>query len=245
MKIYIVEDNQDHLLSLVKKSEDLGYQVTGYSSRAMGALEKIEELKPEIFLIDIHLNGDNDGILLARQIRRQFGADAVIIFTTALSTEEVMTKAFGTDPDGYLVKPIKTSDLKVVIELALFRKKSPDREMEDADIPQETEYITVRTGFKLRNIAFDDIELLKTDQKNYVTLFTSDERKYTIRKSMKALLDHVLPNAFIQVHRHFIINIKFVKFISEREQQIEMVSGKEVPIGRTFKKELYDRLNLV
>ncbi len=242
--IFIVKDNHDHLNSLITKNEKLGDEVVGSCNRAIDAISEINSLNPEIVLLDIHLNGDNDGIHLANQIKKSLRTD--VIFTTAMTSDDVMEKAVHTNPVGYLVKPINTGELKAGIELAIFKRMqltektlNPIKEVTDQG------YLTVRTGFKLKNVKFEAIEVLQSDQKNYVTLQTTDDKKYSIRKSIKSLLESVLPTGFIQVHRHYIVNINLIKFISEREQMIEMKSSRSVPIGRTYKKTLYGKLNLV
>ena len=71
-RILIVEDErivaEDIQISLAK----LGYSVAGIAASGEEAVEKAEELCPDLVLMDIKLKGDMDGVEAAEQIRARF-----------------------------------------------------------------------------------------------------------------------------------------------------------------------------
>lgn len=243
-RIFIVEDNEDHLASIQTKVKRLGHEIVGTSMRAINALSKIKETSPEILLLDINLNGDNDGIILANQIK-EF-SNASTIYTTALTSDFVIKGAIASNPEAYLIKPINTEDIKATIDLILHKKKQVLTDQKKIVQNQlKNKYITVRTGRKLKKINFEDIKFLKPESRNYVSLTDIKNKNFTIRNSLKNLKKEVLSDDFTQIHRLYVININHINFINEKEQMLELEKNIYLPIGRTYKKELYQKLNLV
>ncbi|MBL4663184.1 MAG: response regulator transcription factor [Flavobacteriaceae bacterium] len=239
--IYIVEDNQDHLDNLIMKIDRLGHSVIGTSRRAIDAFARIKETQPEIVLLDINLNGDNDGIVLARQIKTI--SRAPIIYVTAQNSKAVIKEAITSRPSGYLVKPIKLDDLKVALEIALHENNNHIEHAKNNNI--ENTHLTVRIGYKLQKVNYDNIKLLEAGSKNYVTLTTIGGKKHLIRSSLKTLCENVLPGFFVQIHRRYVINMNFIQFVNEKEQMLLLEENTHLPIGRTYKAELYRKLNLI
>lgn len=120
-RIFIVEDEIVIVRGLEEAVKSLGYKSCGFAFSGEEALERIEKQKPDVVLADIHLDGDMDGIELARRITSLHRIP--VIYITAYSDREVLDRAKITDPSGYIVKPVRDSQLKVNIELALERCK--------------------------------------------------------------------------------------------------------------------------
>ena len=86
------------------------------------------ELYPDVILMDIHLQGETDGVEAAKKIKGLYGTP--IIFLTAYSDDETIRHAVMAEADGYLVKPINTQELFAGIESALYKKRKLDFFME-------------------------------------------------------------------------------------------------------------------
>src|SRR5512141_2743958 len=67
-QILVVEDEYIIAENLRENLESLGYSVSDIASSAIEAIEKAEELQPDIVLMDIRLQGEMDGIQAAEQI---------------------------------------------------------------------------------------------------------------------------------------------------------------------------------
>lgn len=116
-KILIVEDELIAADSLRIDLEKLGYQVTGIANSHQKTLKKLTEKLPDLILMDIKLKGNDNGILLAEEIRKNLNIP--IIYLTAYADPNTLKQAKTTSPYGYLVKPYKLKDLSAVIEIAL------------------------------------------------------------------------------------------------------------------------------
>lgn len=86
-------------------------------SDGLAAVQKAEELKPDIILLDIGLPGLN-GIEAGRRIRKLV-PNAKIIYLTQESSEDVVQEALSLGAQGYVVKTRAGSDLLAAVEAVL------------------------------------------------------------------------------------------------------------------------------
>jgi CheY-like chemotaxis protein len=121
-RILIVEDEAIIAMEIESQLQALGYKVTSIVDTGEDAIEKAEEYKPDIILMDIRIKGKMDGIETAEVIRKRFGIP--VIFTTAYLDQERIQRAKIVMPFGYVLKPIQERDLKVTIEMALYVAKA-------------------------------------------------------------------------------------------------------------------------
>lgn len=125
-KILIVEDEQIVAVDIEGHLQRLGYCVVGTAVSGEEACRKAAELKPELVLMDIRIEGPIDGIETAERIRRC--RDVPIIFLTASTDLETLKRAKRIQPYGYIVKPFAQRDLEGALEMALY-KSAVDRQM--------------------------------------------------------------------------------------------------------------------
>jgi DNA-binding NtrC family response regulator len=118
--ILIVEDEFAVAFQLQAIIESAGYQVTGIAISVPKALAAIEENKPGLVLLDIHLKGQLTGIDLAEQLRQRA---IPFIYLSANSSQSILEQAKATQPYGFLVKPFREKDLLVALDIALYRHR--------------------------------------------------------------------------------------------------------------------------
>jgi CheY-like chemotaxis protein len=148
VKILIVEDEPVTAAVLERTLGQLGYSVAGVAATAKDAIEKTEHTKPDLVLMDVHLNGPVDGIEAARQIRILF--DIPVIYLTASSDVNSLLRAQATQPAGYLLKPIKKDELVASVEMALCKSESHSTEQ------QEQLFSDILNTLDEGVVAFDD-----------------------------------------------------------------------------------------
>lgn len=120
-KILIVEDEGIEALDIRYRLANLGYPVPDIAYSGEEAIQKIEEIRPELVLMDIMLHGGIDGITTSERIHARF--DIPVVFLTAYADEDTLRRAKITEPFGYLVKPFKERELRVTIDVALYKHK--------------------------------------------------------------------------------------------------------------------------
>lgn len=121
-RILIVEDHRVLATELQKSLVELGYEVAGLAASGEEAVRLAGELGPALALMDIHLQGEMDGIEAAGILRERF--DIPTVYLSALVDEETIRRASGTAPFGYLVKPFNEHQLRAAIEIALYKHET-------------------------------------------------------------------------------------------------------------------------
>jgi len=119
-KILIVEDEAVVSLDISRRLERMEYEVVGRAASGEEALAAIANDAPDLILMDINLQGELDGIEVARKIDREY--QIPVIYLTAYAGEGTLKRATETNPYGYILKPFKERELRATIEVALQRK---------------------------------------------------------------------------------------------------------------------------
>lgn len=124
-RILVVEDESIVALDIQERLESLGYDVPATVAAGEKAIEQAGLLRPDLVLMDIHLQGQMDGIEAADHIRRQFGIP--VIYLTANADHPTVERAKFTEPFGYVIKPFEERELHTTIEVALYKHQSEHR----------------------------------------------------------------------------------------------------------------------
>lgn len=114
LRVLVVDDNRDAAASLTQLLKLLGAEVHAVHAGA-AALALVEELLPDIVLLDIGLPG-MDGYEVARRIRKfPLGRDIRIVAVTGWGQEEDRRKSLQAGFNDHLVKPINMRSLEKVM----------------------------------------------------------------------------------------------------------------------------------
>lgn len=120
--ILVVEDQRAVAGALRMRLRGLGYDVLGIAKDGTEAIEKAQELKPDLILMDIRLGEGMDGIEAAHKIRSQL--DIPVVYVSAYADrDDLLDRARATDPAGFINKPFTTKDLLTTLNLALDRQR--------------------------------------------------------------------------------------------------------------------------
>ncbi len=119
VKLLLVEDEIIFAMDMKQKLENAGYSVLGIVTNMQETMAAIQKEVPNIILMDIMLNEEDDGVSIAKKIRQNYFIP--IIFITAFTDKETFDRAKETMPYGYILKPISERDLFVTIDLALYK----------------------------------------------------------------------------------------------------------------------------
>ena len=123
--ILIVEDEGTIALEIQNKLEEWGYSIVGTVSSGEEAIMVALNKHPDLILMDIILKEKITGIEAANIIKNNF--DVPIIYLTAYGDEKTIEDAKITSPQAYLLKPFDDKELKLTIEMALYKHKMETR----------------------------------------------------------------------------------------------------------------------
>ena len=130
-KIIIVEDDEITSLNLNMSLQKHGYSVVAVCDNITQAKNKISTHNPDVIIIDISLQESNDGIELAKSIKKKHNIP--FIYLTSYSDDDIISQAKLTEPYGYIVKPFDPGSLHATIQMALFKFQVENERKENID----------------------------------------------------------------------------------------------------------------
>ena len=114
-KVLVVEDEFIVSLEIQDRLQSMGYSVIGTASKAEEAIKIATDIKPDLILMDIKLQGEVDGIDAARAIKSNYNVP--IIFLTAFAENITLERIKKIPPYyGYIIKPFEEEELQQSIE---------------------------------------------------------------------------------------------------------------------------------
>ena len=116
-RILVVEDEGITAFHMQSILEEEGYEITSTAMTGEQALEFVEQVQPELVLLDIKLAGELNGIETGRQLRASY-PHMRLIYITSYSQQDIRAQADETNPSGYLIKPITKDELFNAINAA-------------------------------------------------------------------------------------------------------------------------------
>lgn len=108
-KIAIIEDESIVALDISSCLKSGGYEVAFITDQGEKALELIRNTHPDLFIIDIELKGEMDGIATAKFLKEIHGIP--FVFLTAYEDTETLKKLESVGPAGYILKPFSDYQL--------------------------------------------------------------------------------------------------------------------------------------
>src|SRR5437899_12346837 len=118
-QILVVEDESVVALDICKTLTALHYDVTAMASTGEEAIHQAASKGPDLVLMDIKLAGTMSGIEAAEEIQKRFNIP--VIYLTAHSDSRTLQQAQITEPYGYCLKPFDEAELRVAMEMGLYR----------------------------------------------------------------------------------------------------------------------------
>src|SRR3972149_6713322 len=142
MKALIIDDERlarTELKRLLSPFKEI--KIVGEAINADDALEKIQELKPDMLFLDIQMPGKSGFDML-----EELDSVPTVIFTTAY--DEYALKAFEYNALDYLLKPIEPKRLEETINKLVEKKRKKAVSELDKEILAETDQVFVKDGEK-------------------------------------------------------------------------------------------------
>ncbi len=274
IKIVIVEDEAIVAEDIKYMLKSLNYDAVAMASTGKEALEKVEETKPNLVLMDIMLKGDMDGVEVAREIQKKHGIP--VVYLTAYADNETLQRAKTTIPYGYIIKPFDKKELYTAIEIAMY-KFSMERNLKENEKKYRTlfedsgdaMYIADKSGIfidvnqsaldlfgytreEMLNMKVENIYLEEKDRTDVLQrlLLYGQVRNFEIylKKKDGSVITGLITLTAIYDENEEIVNYQgIIKDITERKQKEDALKKKAKNINKRFKelKCLYSISNLV
>ena len=226
LKFCIIDDNLNtlnklsHILESIFINNNFDAEIAYTTQCPHDLLSHISSNKIDVFLIDIDLNSDLNGLQLAEQIRKT-NKNSYIIFITAHLEYSLDTFKYKTF--DFLSKPISFQRLNQTI-IRLFD-----------DINTSSKNF-IRIDNKNTIIDENEVEFLKRD--GMKILFHTPSRDYEIYSSF-CKLQNKLPSNFVRCHKSFIANINNITKIEPLSNMVYF-NDSSCDIGPKYKNNFME-----
>lgn len=211
-------------------------ELMGAASSAFEAKEMINCFNPDLVFLDINMPLLNGFEFLEMFDRRDF----FVIFVTA--HDEFGIQAVKANAVDYLLKPISIRELKLAVQKVIRLKEETL-----APGPKKTVVtagklaVSHLNGFEI--VELDEIIRLEADN-NYTTIFTVNQGKIVVSKTIKDFEDNLDSNNFFRIHKTNIINLKHLRKYSKKDGGLVFMSdGAELSISKRRHSLFLEKVN--
>ncbi|MFC4210293.1 two-component system response regulator [Pedobacter lithocola] len=112
-KVVLVQDNKDILDIMDQILEEEGFDVT--PSLTTDPIDKIEEINPDVVVIDDHIKGSKKGSKVVKELKSDPKTEEVSAILTSTS-EKLPEIAEESKADDYIQKPFDIDDMVDVVK---------------------------------------------------------------------------------------------------------------------------------
>ena len=238
LKIGVVEDDFLIAESILVTLEQIGYRPTPPARNYADALKMIESESPDLLLIDVMIEGEQDGIDLALHVNQNYGIP--FIFLTALSDQNTVNRAKKANPSAYLVKPFNENDLFSSIEIAFNNYNQQKKSHQTPASPLSgnlNDVVFIKQANLFHKIEINDIQYVESENV-YLNIYTS-ANNFVVRSKLDDFIDQLPSGDFLRVHRSYAVNLKHIETLNSLTIK---VAGKEIPIHKTYRQEILQRI---
>ena len=233
-KVIIVDDEPMSLNLLERYCIKNGnLQVNGKFENALAALDYLLHNETDLLFLDIEMPG-----LSGFQLLDQLLYMPKVILTTAKTDHAFDAFQYGVT--DYLKKPIAFNRFQEAVTkiTASITPVEAQASIKSADTKQEE--IFIKADGKFTRLNFQEILYIES-LGDYVKYFTI-AKNYISLSTLKAVEEKMAGNNFMKVHRSYIVNLQKIKDIQDNSLVID---GKVIPISKSFRSEVFNRINVV
>jgi two-component system LytT family response regulator len=213
----------------IKKTPFL--ELTGQYESALEAIDILEKTSVDLMFIDINMPGLN-GMDFVKTIKNP----PMVIFITAYS--EYAVEGFTVNAIDYLLKPIDYNDfLKSANKARKFFQNNVPESKKEGD---NSEYLFVKSGYKIVRISLDDIIFIE-GKREYVSIHLANGKSLMPLMSLRLLEEQLPSDRFMRVHRSYIVGLEKITTIDH--SRIIFEGKANIPVSEQYKEAFNKYIN--
>jgi two-component system, LytTR family, response regulator len=233
LTLVIADDEElarEKLRTLAEELPDV--RVVGEAEDGPTALRLIDELRPDVVLLDLSMPGMS-GLEVAKRMRHR----PAVVFTTAF--DQYAVAAFELQAVDYLLKPFDDGRFKAAIDRARERSATPS-DLTDGERLRHALYdsghlsrVFVRDRNRILVVPTSEIERLEA-RGDYVALHAGPKR-HLVQVSIADMERMLDPGHFVRVHRSHIVNLDYVVAFTTDPKgavEVELRGGTRLSVSR-------------
>ena len=224
----LIVDDEPLAINVIKRhlSGFEGFEVVACCEDAMEAYQVLKAHEDiQLMFLDINMPE-----VSGMDFIKSLDIKPLIVITTAY--REYAVESFELDVFDYLVKPIALSRFIKTIEKVTEYLRAVTTEDE-----QVIDYMFVKVDKKIVKVFFTEILYIES-LKDYVRIVTSTENLIT-HHNLRSITKTLPQDKFIRIHRSYTIALDKIRSIEGNDVEI---SGKKLPIGRNYQKNIKKRI---
>lgn len=244
LQIVVIEDESIIARDICRVIEKLDNFKVTIADSFDSAINIIDEIIPDLILIDIKLYDDDEaGLRIAQYLNGKYRIP--FIFLSGYSTEQYLIKAKREKPITFITKPIDNNQLQVAVLMAI----NEDKELRLRHIyltgrliigfveNEITHHIIKREAISNEKIDPNDILIIKTFnhvKRNTILIKLATKKVFISNSTVNEILRY-LPSNFIKIHSSYIVNRNHVS--GSLGKSGVRIGEEYISFGTQFKKD--------
>lgn len=216
MKIAVCDDCMEDVRSLKRFLGSHEVSVYSNAGSLLADMEKNENIRHDLYMLDIFMEGSINGIELARELRRKQD-EAVICFISA--SNDFYREAYDLYAVQYLIKPVQETAVQVLLD-KVSQSLARNRER--------------KLSFQFRgqagSIPYGKI-LYISSREHTLSIYCTDGTVQECRGRLNELAIQVCGDTFMRCHQSFLVNMYLVDNLSGTDLT---VGQEKIPVSRRY-----------
>lgn len=212
------QEEREELEDLLRRLDFFSIKTIGYESGEALLLALEEDVRFDLLILDIYMDGKN-GMEIAKELRRR-GKKLPLLFLT--NSAEFAVESYEVDASGYLMKPVSAE------KLALFLKK--------IFVVPEKRQILLRNRTETVLVYLADIMWAEID-KHRINVHLQDGTEVGLKEKLDDFEARLQSPSFLRCHKSYLVNMDYIQEVGEH---FVLQNGSQIPIRVRERKRLTD-----
>lgn len=231
VKMIVVDDNVGALDVVENYAQKVPWvTLSARFTSPVEALNFLRQNEVDIVLVDVQMD-EISGLEFITIAKSQDKGKKVPVFIIISSYEKYAINGYELDIADYLLKPFRFDRFLLAIEKGRTRSARP------SSVPDEN-VIFIRNGAKNVKVNVDKVKYIRSFN-HIVKLYLAEETPLLLNQTIQNIINLLEPYNFIQIHKQFVVNTKYVREVSSTSLVIDT---NELPVGRKYRKQVLETI---
>lgn len=233
----IIHEQQSTAFELRELLIELNFKNVNLFFEVKSGMEAIRILTPDVVFLGLTFNNGLNGIDILRLIEIGQMNTRVVILS---EPEEISAEVIRFSPAGYLQKPVLLKDLKNTLKKVEQQIKQDNQQPVAHTKPQPLNIIQIQSNQEVNFYLPEELIYIEADG-SYSVLYLYKGRQDTICQNLGKLSEKLPTHQFIRVSRKHIVNLKYIKKYSKKDQQLLVEfngSSAKIPTSKKYMMQI-------
>lgn len=209
-------------------------EIVGECGSGPEALATIRRTHPDLMFLDVQMP-ECDGFDVVEQLGLRLRP--VIVFVTAY--DHYALRAFEAGALDYLLKPFDNARFERSLERALARIAA------SRNSTTNTDRLIIKSAGEISFLNISEIDWIEAA--DYYASLHLGAKTYLLRRSLKELDEELDGNAFLRIHRSYIVNqvrVQRLALNASGDYDVVLIDGTRLSLSRRYRTQVLDRLGV-